>query len=70
MKKGEYVMIKRLAAENTLRRRLEDMGFIEGTKVRCVRISPGKDPKAFLVRGAVIALRNEDSKTILGVKLP
>ena len=47
-----------------IRRRLRDMGLIEGTKVQCVLISPPKDPKAYLIRGAVIALRNEDASKI------
>lgn len=63
-------MIEKLLTKGDLRRRLMDIGFVEGTKVECVRISPFKDPKAYLVRGAVIALRKEDAKTILGVKTP
>ncbi len=47
-----------------IRRRLRDMGLIEGTQVKCVLISPPKDPKAYLIRGAVIALRNEDASKI------
>lgn len=70
MKKGETMMIKELKTEGGLRRRLEDMGFVEETRAECVRISPFGDPKAYLVRGAVIALRNEDAKTVLGVKIP
>ncbi|MFQ7170906.1 MAG: hypothetical protein ACLRQF_01610 [Thomasclavelia ramosa] len=27
--------------------------------------SPSQDPKAFLIRGAVIALRNEDCQNVL-----
>ena len=48
----------------SIRRRLKDIGLIEGTKVRCVLISPQKDPKAYLIRGAVIALRNSDASKI------
>ena len=43
--------------------------YTEGTKIRCVNISPFGDPKAFSVRGTVIALRKEDSSAVLGVKL-
>ena len=46
-----------------------DLGFVEGTNVRCVNISPFGDPKAFSVRKTVIALRKEDSSAVLGVKL-
>lgn len=45
----------------SMRRRLMDMGLIEGTKVICLHRSPSGDPTAYLIRGAVIALRNADS---------
>lgn len=67
MKKDEETVIKKLETTGSLRQRLMDIGFVEGTKVKCVRISPFGDPKAYLVRGAVIALRNKDAADILGV---
>lgn len=48
-----------------MRRRLQDIGLIEGTKVKCLQKSPAGDPVAYLIRGAVIALRSEDSSNIL-----
>ena len=68
LKKGDGLVIKEIKNEEKLRQRLLDIGFIPGTKVKCVRTSPFGDPKAFLVRGTVIALRNSDSAKILGVK--
>ncbi len=47
-----------------MRRRLLDIGMIPGTKIECVGRSPSGDPKAFLIRGAVIAIRSEDSAGI------
>ena len=46
-------------------KRLQDIGLIEGTKVECIQKSPSGDPIAFLIRGAVIALRTEDSSSVL-----
>ena len=40
------------------------MGLIEGTSVECVGKSPLGDPAAYLVRGAVIALRSQESDRI------
>lgn len=68
IKKGECMIIKEIAVKGELRRRLMDIGFVEGTKAECVRISPAGDPKAYFVRGTVIALRKEDAAGILGVK--
>jgi ferrous iron transport protein A len=48
-----------------MRRRLLDIGLIENTDVECLGRSPGGDPTAFLIRGAVIAIRSEDCKNIL-----
>jgi ferrous iron transport protein A len=45
-------------------RRFQDLGLIEGTLVRCLMKSPLGDPKAYLIRGAVIALRKSDSDTV------
>lgn len=48
-----------------LKRRLMDLGFIEGTRVRCLQSSPAGNPVAYMVRGAVIALRRDDSARII-----
>ncbi len=50
---------------NAMRRRLNDIGLIPGTRVECLGRSPGGDPSAYLIRGAVIALRRSDSQNIL-----
>ena len=52
-------------AKGSIRRRLFDIGLIENTPVECVGRSPGGGLSAFLIRGAVIALRDEDSANIL-----
>ena len=51
--------------KNRLRRRLYDLGLVPGTKVHCVVKSPLGDPKAYLVRGAVISLRREDANSVI-----
>ena len=62
---GSSCIIKKINLECSIKRRLLDIGLIEGTKVENVLISPAGDPMAFLIRGAVIALRREDSKNIV-----
>lgn len=47
-----------------MNRRLRDIGFIEGTRVECLYRSPWGSPIAYLVRGAVIAVRTSDSDRI------
>lgn len=48
-----------------MRRRLMDMGFIEGTEIVCLNPSPSGDPTAYFIRGTVIALRKRDAAGIL-----
>ena len=46
------------------RRRFLDLGFAVGTNVSPAFKSPSGDPIAYIVRGTVIALRNEDAEKI------
>ncbi len=45
--------------------RAKCFGIIENTLVKCVGISPSGDPKAYLIRGSVVAIRNEDAKNFI-----
>ena len=46
------------------RRRLLDLGILPGTDIAAELRSPGGDPTAYLVRGALIALRAEQARLI------
>jgi len=65
LKVGQRATVRQLLSDTSIRRRLQDIGLIEGTKVECVQRSPAGDPIAFLIRGAVIAIRNEDSSSVI-----
>lgn len=62
---GEKASVKELRTTGSMRRRFLDIGLIENTEVECLGRSPGGDPSAFLIRGAVIAIRSEDCATIM-----
>lgn len=62
---GEYAKVGQILSRGSMRRRLLDIGLTPGTRVECVGKSPAGDPKAFLIRGAVIAIRSEDCAEIL-----
>lgn len=62
---GKIVQVKELLSSGTMRRRLQDIGLIEGTTIECLQKSPSGDPTAYLIRGAVIALRSETSAQIV-----
>lgn len=57
--------VKELASTGSIRRRLLDIGLVEDTEVECLGKSPAGDPCAYLIRGAVIAIRSEDCRDIL-----
>ncbi len=65
MKPGQRARIKEITATGSIRRRLLDIGLVEGTEIKCVGKSPAGDPSAFYIRGAVIAIRSEDSSNVL-----
>jgi len=56
--------IMKLDFTGNIRRRFLDLGFTVGTKITAAFKSPSGDPVAYIVRGTVIALRNEDAKKI------
>ena len=57
-------IIQELKCEGNIRRRLLDMGLVKGTKITPVLVSPSKDPRAFEVRGSIIAIRKEDAQKV------
>lgn len=59
--KGKIISINN---KEDIRRRLMDLGFIEGNEVKCVLYSPFNDPVAYKILNTIIALRKEDSKYI------
>ncbi len=67
LQEGQKAQVVSLLSKGSMRRRLQDIGFIEGTQIECVQKSPAGDPVAYRVRGALIALRTEDSANVLVV---
>jgi DtxR family transcriptional regulator, Mn-dependent transcriptional regulator len=47
------------------RRRLLDLGLTPGTPIRAERVSMFRDPKAYRVRGSLVALRREQADKVL-----
>ncbi len=66
LKVGESCIVKEISKQCSMLRRFTDIGLIENTVVECVGESPAGNPKAYLIRGAVIAIRLEDAVYVLG----
>ena len=62
---GEAAVVRELRASDGMRRRFLDIGVIEGTRIYCIGQSPFGDPRAYLIRGKVIAVRARDAKSIV-----
>ena len=62
---GERGIIEDIEKGAKLRARLYDLGFVPGTEILCAIKSPFGDPTAYFVRGTLIALRCEDSQSII-----
>ena len=65
---GESAKIVAVSAECRIKRRLADLGFSRGNRVVCLMRSPLGDPCAYLIRGALIALRRSDAACVTVVK--
>ena len=58
---GESAYVTQISAGPAMDRRLTDLGLVRGTRVTCVLRSPAGDPCAYLIRGALSALRRADA---------
>ena len=61
---GQTGRVLAVEVPGSMGRRLREIGLTPGTQVSCLGRSPLGDPSAYLVRGAVIALRAGDSGRI------
>ena len=64
LREGESAYVKEVSTNPSMARRLTDLGLVRGTRVTCMLRSPAGDPCAYLIRGALIALRQADSHGI------
>lgn len=64
MKPNSEGIVIKIDLSGSIEHRLRDLGIIENTKIKCVAHSPLGDPKAYLIRGAIIALRQDDARHI------
>ena len=63
--KGEAATVAEVRDGGPLGRRLLDLGLIPGSLVECLGRAPLGDPAAYLIAGAVIAIRGRDAASVL-----
>ena len=66
---GESCYIKEIRLIERERRRLQELGFVKNSLVKCVLKSPFKEPVAYFVKGTMIVIREEMSKNIFVERL-
>ena len=64
LRTGESAVVETVGGADAMCRRLMDLGLISGTRVTCLGRSPAGDPAAYLIRGAVSALRGADASAV------
>ena len=62
---GNRARVVLTQGNTALKQRFEDLGISQGTEILCVMKSPLGDPVAYLIRGALIAIRKEDASNII-----
>lgn len=62
---GQSAVVVGLHSQGLERRRMMDLGIVPGTTVRAEMRSPLGDPVAYSVRGATVALRQQQAHLVL-----
>lgn len=68
LSEGESLRVTKISGEEAFLRRLLDLGIIEGVVIDCIGKSPLGEPKAYRVRGCVLALRRQEAEKIEGIR--
>ncbi|MBS5937058.1 ferrous iron transport protein A [Clostridium sartagoforme] len=62
---GEKAIIKEIAGDTKLAKRLLALGCIEGTEIKLKRVAPLGDPLIINLRGFDLAIRKKDARNIV-----
>lgn len=62
---GEHAYVVSILSNGRMRRRILDLGLTPNANIECVGRSPSGDPSAYLIRGAVVAIRAVDANNII-----
>lgn len=62
---GGSAVVRSVHTSGDMRRRLFDLGLLPGARVSCLYAAPSGNPRAYLIKDAVIALRSSDADSII-----
>ena len=61
---GKHARIGRVCLTGAMGRRLSELGFLPGSEIACLLVSPLGDPRAYQICDTLIALRGRDARHI------
>jgi ferrous iron transport protein B len=61
---GETAVITKVKGHGAFRKRITEMGFVSGTRVRAIKKAPMQDPVEFELMGYRVSLRNTEARLI------
>jgi ferrous iron transport protein A len=67
---GAAAVVDSVESGSPVTRRLLDLGFVPGTRVRAVRRAPLGDPTLYELRGAQLCLRRSEARRVRVRPLP
>ena len=65
LKLNEIATIESVETSQNIKRRLMDIGFVKGEKVKLILKNFGDNMRAYKIKNTVIAIRLSDTKNIL-----
>ena len=69
IKDNKYYIVNNIYLKEKTKRRLYDIGLVNGTKIKLLFNSPSNKIKAYLIRDSIIAIRDSDASKIEVSKL-
>jgi Fe2+ transport system protein FeoA len=67
---GEAGIVLDVAGEGAFRRRLLDMGFVKGARVRVIKHAPLRNPIEYCIGGTHVTLRRQEAMRIIVEQVP
>ena len=62
---GQVGCVLKINESSNLYQRFLDIGITENSTIECVLESPWNNPRAYRIKGATIAIRNEDAEMVV-----
>jgi Fe2+ transport system protein FeoA len=70
MRPGESGRVTKVTGDRLLRRRIMDMGIVQGTEIKVVRRAPLGDPIEFLLKDYHLSLRKNEAENVYVEVMP